>query len=446
MNRPQRDDKATLLLDIVVFSSSGELVAEVEGFGLRQAGREAVSGAGRGEEGEWLYEVKWKAEALEGGKGVGGGASLEEIAEVLKKVVEHGRSERGLGEFASLFPRLEALSTQYVVRAFRQLGWEMKVGERIRLGTKAEEWGVLERHRRLLGRMLEILEQDGYLKREEETWEVRRIPEGWEPAEELSKLMEQYPGSAVELEMTGRCGQRFAEALRGECDPLELLFPEGSLADAEKLYRDSPFFEFYNRLIEEAIRSAITAIPPTQKISILEIGAGTGGTTTYVLPRVPADRTEYVFTDVSPLFLSKARERFGGHGFVQYRVLDIERDPVAQGFEANTFDIIVASNVLHATADLRQTLKRVSDLLAPGGFLILFEETVPMRFTDLIVGLTEGWWKFRDEELRRSHALISGEKWKEVLRESGFGEVLVIPEGEGEGSILGKQSVILARG
>ena len=35
------------------------------------------------------------------------------------------------------------------------------------------------------------------------------------------------------------------------------------------------------------------------------------------------------------------------------------------------FHFVIAANVLHATRDLRQTLKNVQQLMAPGGILML---------------------------------------------------------------------------
>jgi hypothetical protein len=53
-----------------------------------------------------------------------------------------------------------------------------------------------------------------------------------------------------------------------------------------------------------------------------------------VLPQLPADRSRYVFTDLSPLFLDRARQKFAAYPFVEYRLLNIENDPAAQGFAA----------------------------------------------------------------------------------------------------------------
>ena len=153
---------------------------------------------------------------------------------------------------------------------------------------------------------------------------------------------------------------------------------------------------------------------------MLEIGAGTGGTTTAVLPLLPADRVEYTFTDLSPLFLERAAEPFAAFPFVRRALLDVERDPVSQGFEAGAYDVVIAANVLHATADLRQAVRHAHRLLAPGGLLLLLEGVAPERWVDLTFGLTEGWWRFSDQALRPDYPLIGRRAWLRAALRGGL--------------------------
>jgi acyl transferase domain-containing protein len=440
-------DRAEVTADIVIFDPAGQKVAELRGLVLRQAGREAVAPFEQEDFADWLYELNWEEMPRQKEMPETSSAfipSPQRISQALLAYSGRNRSEPGLQEFASLLPRLEALSTQYVLRALRELGWRIQEHHTFTTESKARELRVPERYHRLLGRMFEMLQQDGYLLREGPQWSVSRVPPDENPEEELTALLKEYPSCSAELILTGRCGQHFARAMRGESEPLELLFPNGSIRDVEKLYKDSPYFRFYNGLIQEAVLAAIGNIPSNRPIRILEIGAGTGSTTSYLLPKLPPQQTEYVFTDISNLFASKAQETFAGYPFVQYRSLDIEKDPLEQGFSAHSFDLVIAANVLHATADLRQTLQQVRTLLSSEGLLVLLEGTRPLRFADMIVGLTEGWWKFADTDLRPSCALISDHQWRELLIESGFTEVAVSPEGEGK-SVLANQSLILAR-
>ncbi|HJV95936.1 MAG TPA: SDR family NAD(P)-dependent oxidoreductase, partial [Albitalea sp.] len=145
-----------------------------------------------------------------------------------------------------------------------------------------------------------------------------------------------------------------------------------------------------------------------------------------------------------PLFVAKARERFAATPFMRFQAFDLERDPREQGLEPAAFDIVIASNVVHATADLRRTLARIRGLLAPGGVLAMLEVTAPQRWFDLTVGLTEGWWAFSDTELRPDYATLPRERWFSLLAECGFDSLAALPEGDPRGA-LALQSMLLAR-
>ena len=162
---------------------------------------------------------------------------------------------------------------------------------------------------------------------------------------------------------------------------------------------------------------------------ILEIGAGTGATTHYVLPVLPA-ATEYVFTDLSSHLVARAQRSFAGRSNITCKVFDVDdKTPLEQGFVPHTFDIVIAANVLHATRYLERTLGRVVEMLKPGGTLVLLEGTRALRWVDLTFGMTEGWWRFADRELRPDHALLTPLQWSALLRKCGFAEVESVPAG-----------------
>ena len=104
---------------------------------------------------------------------------------------------------------------------------------------------------------------------------------------------------------------------------------------------------------------------------------------------------------------------------LQSRTLDIERDPLEQGFEPHSFDLIIASDVLHATSDLRQTLERIKQLLGSGGTLVIVELTRPWLFMTSIFGLLKGWWLF-DDDVRADEPCVSQDAWKGLLHDAGF--------------------------
>lgn len=414
-------DDGTLLGDVQLLDEAGRVLAEARRFELRRADRDALLAATDESWTRWLYRIEWHRQARQGRPLPS--EYLPAPAAVKSRLMprlDQLLSQPGAKLHGEQLRQLEALCVDYVLAALRQLGWRPEVGARFTTDELADELGVVDRHRRLFGRLLAILAEEEVLRLQGDQAEVLSAPDADDPDERWRALVAQYPAAGAELTLLGRCAARLAEVLRGAQDPLDLLFPEGDLTTAEALYRESPPFAAMNTMLAQAVAEALEQLPPTRELRVLEVGAGTGGTTSYVLPQLPAGRTEYVFTDVSSLFTAKAREKFSEHAFLRYQALDIETAPESQGYDAQSYDLILAANVVHATRDLRATLQHLQRLLAPGGMLLLIEATAPQRWLDLVFGLLEGWWRFADHDLRPSYPLLSPAQWEELLNRSGF--------------------------
>ena len=454
---PEGAGRTTLTADIALFDDDGRVVVEVNGLRLKRADRATLAHSTE-EFAQWLYAVEWRPPPRAAGwreRVPAGLASPAAIAARVEPVVGALVAQHDISVYDQLLPALDVLCSAYVVKALRLLGWTPRLGDRVTVRNLADRLRIKDQHRRLLGRFLEMLGEDGLLRplapeggaaQADAEWEVLSLPAAVDPDTLGRDLAMRFPDASAEREITVRCGDQLAAALRGECDPLGLLFPGGSFEAAEKLYQRSAPAQVLQSLVREAIAAAIRSLPEDRPLRILEVGAGTGGTTTYVLPVLPAGRTEYVFTDISTLFVTRAREKFAPYPFLSFEVLDIEQDPVRQGFSAHGYDIVVAANVLHATRDLRQTLGHVRQLLAPEGLLVLVEVAAPQRWADLTFGLLDGWWRFADTDLRPSYPLLSDPQWFALLEEAGFGATVKIP-GETVGSrILAEHAILLVQG
>jgi SAM-dependent methyltransferase/acyl carrier protein/NAD(P)-dependent dehydrogenase (short-subunit alcohol dehydrogenase family) len=227
-----------------------------------------------------------------------------------------------------------------------------------------------------------------------------------------------------------------AGVLRGEVDPLSLLFPSGDLETAHSLYTDSPAARVFNTLLKQVLERAVQEFPDKADWRVLEIGAGTGGTTAYALPVFEGGAAEYVFTDLSPAFLVRARNRFCGSSCLKTAIFNADENPDNQGFSPHTFDFVIAANVVHATASLRKSISNAARLIRPGGWFVLLEGTRPERWVDLTFGLTEGWWRFDDAELRPHYPLVDVPQWTRLLRECGFEEPLAVRVGNSQQVLL----------
>ncbi|MBK7660402.1 MAG: SDR family NAD(P)-dependent oxidoreductase [Betaproteobacteria bacterium] len=431
--------------EVTLHSIEGGVLGTIRGARLRRATRETLArAAGVDGSGDLFYRVRWEPLAPV----ASAAAALERPERFVPELARHFgelADRHGLALYDALLPELDRLCGDHVAAALRALGFEATPGRVFDAATEAARLAVVPRHARLFGRLLEMLVEDGVLARRGAGFEVKSgLPAAGAPSRYAS-LLRRFGENDGELRVLGRCGGELARVLRGEQDPLHLLFPGGSFEEARKLYVDSPFARTYNGALVEALRAAISRLPDGARLRVLEIGAGTGGTTTYVLPALPAQRTDYTFTDLSPLFLDRAAGQFAAYPFVRHALLDIERDPLGQGFAAGGYDIVIAANVLHATADLRAAIAHARKLMAPGALLLLLEGVARERWVDLTFGLTEGWWRFTDTALRHDYPLLGRGAWLDLLGEQGFTGAAAIPGDAAPGRAAMQQALFVAR-
>jgi acyl transferase domain-containing protein/NADPH:quinone reductase-like Zn-dependent oxidoreductase/NAD(P)-dependent dehydrogenase (short-subunit alcohol dehydrogenase family)/acyl carrier protein len=442
-----RDHQETMKLDAHVFDKDGKIIAQVLGLHLKRIDPEALLQLGRVGINEWLYEVAWVPRGLGVPENQASPYLLDpaQVVERTAPLLPEFGARLGAGIYDSLNSDLDALCAAYIVSGFRQMGFEFILNKAIFRDTLARELNVADHHYQLLGRLLRILSEEGLLAEQADGWQVQRHPSQTDPNRLCDELIRKYRNQDLELKLLRRCGEEIAALLKGEADPLQCLFPGGNLELVAKIYRETPLAITMNTVVKEVVRTAISQIPEPLRIQILEVGAGTGGTTTHVLPVLPAGRTDYVFTDIGQTFLTQAARMFSDYTFLEYKVLDIEKDPLQQGFTPHQFDLVIASNVLHATTNLSKTLAHIKQLLAPEGLLLLVEATRQLRWYDLTFGFTDGWWKFTDLERRSSSPLLDQRQWQDLLRSTGFSSPVTIPEAGSTGP-LADNAVIVARG
>lgn len=433
-------------VQIRLSDQTGKTIACLTGLYLKRVDSEVLLRNAEAGINEWLYEVAWQPREIGLPEYQGSPYLLEpgQIVERIAPQVPLWADQWGIGIYEELNRDLDVLCAAYIVRSLSQLGFDFALHRIISQKELARELKVDNRHYRLLSRFLRILSEEGLLLEQSDGWQVRRKPDLIDPDALCDNLLEKYREQDLELTLLRRCAGKLAALLRGTADPLQLLFPGGKFELAAKIYRDTPQAATFNTIVKNAVQEAIRQIPEAVRIRILEIGAGTGGTTSYVLPVMQAEQTDYVFTDIGQTFLTQASAAFSDYSFLDYRVLDIEQDPSKQGFTLHQFDLVIAANVLHATADLSRTLANIQQLLAPGGLLLLVEATRPQRWYDLTFGFTDGWWRFTDHERRSSSPLLDRRQWDDLLAETGFVGTAAIPATD-SGGPLADNAVILAR-
>ncbi|MGB3298648.1 MAG: L-histidine N(alpha)-methyltransferase, partial [Phormidesmis sp.] len=352
---------------------------------------------------DWFYTVDWQPLPLLKRANVQG--IVQQMADGFLEAIATPQTQ----SYLELLPQLERLSLSYIKAALDSFH------------SEAEAREVDPSHQNLFHRLIEI---------ESTSIQTDQLA----PQAVFENLLKQHPEAQSELSLIRRCGENLTAVLKGTVDPLTLLAPNGDLTDLTQLYQASPGARLMNKQIQQIVEKLIGSA--ARPLRILEIGAGTGGTTAHLFPHL--NQSSYVFTDISPIFLAKAKDRFANYANITYQKLNIEQSIESQGFKAGGYDLIVASNVLHATADIAAVLERVRSLLTPKGNLILLEGTQPLIWLDLIFGMTAGWWK------RSGHPLLSVAQWQQHLQSAGFERAIAPAASDPSASQNLPQSIIVA--
>jgi acyl transferase domain-containing protein/NADPH:quinone reductase-like Zn-dependent oxidoreductase/acyl carrier protein/SAM-dependent methyltransferase len=245
--------------------------------------------------------------------------------------------------------------------------------------------------------------------------------------EALRTFVAQHPGHLPDgLLCAGICAE-LGPILRGEKDAVQVLFAGAGAELLDQFYGDGLYTSQWLAAISAAVQEAARHLPEGRGLRILEIGGGTAGLAAQVLPLLERGLHSYTFTDVSAGFFPGALQKLAAFPEVACKIFDLEQPGAGQDLAAESFDFIIGTNVLHAVSDVRASLGHLRELLAPGGTLAFIDTATPRLWIETVFGLTSGWWRFTDRELRPRQPLLERARWERVLDEAGFDEVGSLP-------------------
>ena len=324
--------------------------------------------------------------------------------------------------WSQVYPDQARLVLAYVVEAFADIGCDLKT---LRPGESVPgiQPKTLPRHEKLVRQLYSVLE-DGRLISAAKSGFVRTdILVDTTLAETLYQaIIPRYSESANVHELVKVIGSELAPCLTGEKDARQLIFGDRKNKHAlEDMYANWPLLRTPTLVLGDFLLKAFTDATGSGKFRILEVGAGTGGTTKYIVELLQSYGIpfEYTFTDISSSLVSSARKTFKDVEEMRFELLDIEKPPIAD--HQGAYHVIIATNCIHATRNLDVSLRHLRQMLRDDGALTLVEITQNMFWLDIVVGLFEGWWLFEDG---RSHALIDELHWQRLMKGAGFQDVL----------------------
>ncbi len=311
------------------------------------------------------------------------------------------------------------------------LGTAAHPGERIAKDELARRLSLPDRLRRLLGRWLDVLVDEGRVRMHAvsglelmQHHELSDCTAAWQQVRELGAAIDY--GDEL-LAYVGDCIASLPGLLAGTVDPLLLFFPQGSVDIATAAYRDNLLSRYTNQLVVSGVAARARRATPQRPLRVLEVGAGVGGTSAGLIAALARYDAHYTFTDVSNFFLAQASQLFAGHDFVDYKIFDINSPPAEQGFSPCSFDAVVAANVLHNAVNIDDALAMLDRLLAPGGSLVVIDATAVNHPLMISMEFKEGLHGFTDARAGTNSAFLSYAQWHSALSRSPLHEVQSFP-------------------
>ena len=258
----------------------------------------------------------------------------------------------------------------------------------------------------------------------------------WQQLESLELKVEYSKGL---LSFLHTCIDSLSGLVSGKVDHLSILFPEGGFDVAASTYRDN----LASKTLNSTLVSMVSEFARIKGgLRVLEVGAGTGGSSDSLIDALEGTGSTYLFTDISEFFLSEARNRYEGKNWIGYAIYDVNKDARTQGLADNSFDLIVGANVLHNCIDVLAGLGQIKSLLSPGGILAFIEATresfplmVSMDFQDAL-GM-----EYSDLRAGTSKVFLNLDEWSGILAKAGFGLTDCSPTNE-EPDLFGQHLIV----
>jgi len=387
-----------------------------------------------------VYHVDWERSAAASTPAPLDPLPLKNLHAAAQHALEEVVSIRGREELQSAMAAGDALSAAQLAHGLRAMGVKKKE-------FTAASLRVAPAMQPVFARLMTTLVKRGLLTQGAGGYQATdAFSKAAKSAQkELGKFVAEHSGHLPEaLLCAGNCAELGA-ILRGEKDAVQVLFAGAGAELLDQFYGDGLYTSQWLTAIAAAVREAASALPEGRGLRILEVGGGTAGLASQVLPLLERGLHSYTFSDVSAGFFPGALQKLAAFPEVECKIFDLEKPGTEQDFAAESFDLIIGTNVIHAVSDVRATLGYLRELLVPGGSLVFMDTATPQLWTETVFGLTSGWWRFTDRDLRPHQPLLERAQWEAVLKQVGFAETASLPGligptgGEGQIGLLARK-------
>ena len=224
----------------------------------------------------------------------------------------------------------------------------------------------------------------------------------------------------------------------------------GKKAQVKEMFDNiSGSYDKINRLITFGMdikwrNNVLNIVASENPVNILDIATGTGDMA-ILFSKTTAKKI--VAIDISEEMLSVAKEKISNLNLKE--LIDIKQgDAENLIFDDNSFDVVTVSYGIRNFANLKKGLSEIRRVLKPSGVLVILETSVPLHFPfkqGYLIYTTKimpFWGKILSKD-QRAYSYLSdsalnfpyGEKLKDILDETGYGDIKIIPQSKGFSTI-----------
>ncbi|RAJ38426.1 methyltransferase family protein [Kitasatospora sp. SolWspMP-SS2h] len=340
--------------------------------------------------------------------------------------------------------RLDAAVLSSMLLALRRDGVLEEPGRGHRLPEILRAARVAPAHHRLVGRWLAELTRHGLTTRRGELFAATRPVHPADTARAWQSAADAWTGrlgSATVIDHLRTAAERLPTLLTGEQQAAALLLPKGSTRVIEALAARTAAGRYRAAVLAAALRRIAADHPGPGPLRVLELAAGPG-TATGEITRALADRTapaaDYLCTDPSDLLLAAVRARVGRHPHLRYARFDLHEPGPGPGAVTGPFDVVVADGALARAPDPDLAARRLTALLAPGGWLLL-NEPVRTRLEFLVRDAFLPHLHPHDPRTDPDAPPPGAPRWHAALARAGVRTVLAVTGDDHPVTLLGDQ-------
>ncbi|MFY0517550.1 Gfo/Idh/MocA family oxidoreductase [Lysinibacillus sp. UGB7] len=218
------------------------------------------------------------------------------------------------------------------------------------------------------------------------------------------------------------------DLLTGKQSAVQLLFQDGEMDIATALYKETMIAYYLNNEVSNIVKARIAL---KNEVQLLEIGAGTGATSTVVIDAIINNQLQknikrYMFSDVSSYFLNEAKKTFQDINWMDYMKLDIENETDMSLIENDSQNIILAAGVLNNVKNTKEVLLRLKLLLKNDGMVLLTEadgESLQILISQVFMMEPAD-----DKRKGTSSTFLTTSQWLEIFNEVGFKCMSIQPD------------------